>query len=411
MVIPADHELTAKAIGKTSLFKMILKAPFAYMNTMKYFLRHKGFKSLIAFLNTKTIVPTGEGSGELAYYFIGSFLRKFPQLVPYPRWIELEVTTRCNKHCVLCEHTYWNEPSQDLTFQQFQQIIEMFPKLTWINLTGEGDAFLNKDYLQMIRYLKDRSVAVYLVDSFNLINRNIAYELVRFGVDGIYVSIDAATKKTYEKIKVGCNFESTIQNIKNILEAKKAFGSPIPEICFRYVITKWNFLEMPSFIHLIRNLASKNVWGDMAKIHFTGLLTFPEIEHLYVPNLPTEIINETFKAGENPDSLPIVLAHTEPEKFPSINRCLAYMEPYIMMGGFCLPCCAVLMSNRRSWLREHAFGNVFNQHFKEIWDSQRYRRFRYTVNKEDMPIPVFCKGCRAYDTSEREKLHGVDYSL
>lgn len=411
-VIPGDHEITAEALGEAALFKMILKAAFAYRRTMKYLLSNHGLKFLYSFLYTKTFVPTGEGSGELAMYFLGPLMRSFPQLAPYPKYVEIEVTTRCDKRCILCEHTYWKEPSVDLTFSQFEHIVNQFPNLKWVNLTGEGDAFLNRDYLRMIRYLKERGVAVYLVDSFNLITRNIAFELVRMGVDGIYISFDAATMETYEKIKVGCSYEKSLQNIKNLLEAKKVLNSPIPEICFRYVINKLNVNEMPNFVRLVRHLALRHEWGDWSKIHFVGLLSFPEIEHLYVPKIPQYLIQETLNAAEeNPDGLPVVFAHTEPDKFPSINKCLAWMEPYIMIGGHVLPCCAVLMSNKRPWLREHALGNVFNRDFRDIWNDTRYRLFRHIVNKSADPVPLLCKGCRGYDTREREKLFGVDSHL
>lgn len=411
-IVPGDHEITAKAIGEANLLKMIFRAALAYRRTMKYLLVNHGLRSLYSFLYTKTFVPTGEGSGELAMYLVGPLIRTFPQLAPYPRYVEVEVTTRCDKRCIICEHTYWKEPSVDLTFDQFKHIIDQFQNLKWINLTGEGDAFLNRDYLKIIRYLKERGVAIYLVDSFNLVTKSIALELVRLGVDGIYISFDGATKETYEGIKAGCRYEETLQNIKSIVEAKKELGSPIPEICFRYVINKLNVHEMPDFVRLMRDLAPRQQWGDWSKIHFVGLLAFPEIEHLYLRKIPKHIVKETLRiAEEHPDNLPVVFAHTEPDEFPSMNKCLAWMEPYIMMGGYVLPCCAVLMSNKRSWLREHALGNLLKQDFEDIWNSPRYRLFRHTVNKPGNPVPLLCRGCRGYDTTEREKLFGVASSL
>jgi MoaA/NifB/PqqE/SkfB family radical SAM enzyme len=82
-----------------------------------------------------------------------------------------------------------------------------------------------------------------------------------------------------------------------------------------------------------------------------------------------------------------------------------------MMGGYVLPCCAVLMSNQREFLRMHSFGNVFEKPFREIWYSERYKRFRQTVNNPKAKVPLFCKGCRAFDTSVRERKYGVDFSL
>ena len=137
--------------------------------------------------------------------------------------MECGITTRSNKRCVVCEHTHCkeSEPRQDLTWEQCLHIVNQFPRLIWTNLTGEGDAFLNKSYLDMIQYLKDRDVSVFLSDSFDLITEDIARKLVEWRVDGIYLSMDAATPETYERLKVGCKFDRTLTNIKNLLRLKK----------------------------------------------------------------------------------------------------------------------------------------------------------------------------------------------
>ena len=41
-----------------------------------------------------------------------------------------------------------------------EEIVDQFPKLIWFNPTGEGDAFLNRNFLKMLRYLKSKSIAV-----------------------------------------------------------------------------------------------------------------------------------------------------------------------------------------------------------------------------------------------------------
>ncbi|MFQ6126428.1 MAG: radical SAM protein [Candidatus Heimdallarchaeota archaeon] len=415
-IVPADHSISAEVLGTREVFSMITRAAWRYRRTMKYLLQRRGIKAFINFLYTKTFVPTGEGSGELAYYFIGPLIRRFPQIAPYPSYLEIEITTRCNKRCVLCEHTYWKEPSIDLSFEDFKKIVDQFPNLKWVNLTGEGDAFLNKDYLKMIEYLKKKDVMVYLVDSFDLIDERIAKKLVDMDVDGIYVSMDGATKETYERIKVGCDFEKVTKNIKKLIELKKAKDSPIPELCFRYVITTLNYHEMPKFVELVRTFGNRDDLGDGSKIHFVGLLVYPEIKQYYLLNVPEKIqIAAAKKKKEIVDGADVIFAHTEPKRLPSINRCLAWMEPYVMTAGgkpgYVLPCCAVLMSNNRDSLRKYAFGNLLEKPFKEIWNSERYRRFRYTVNKPDAKVPLLCRGCRAYDAMEREKKYGIDPTL
>ena len=401
--IPADHSATVDNIGLSATLKLITKAAFGYRHTMSYYLRHRQFTNLDNFLFTKTLVPTGEGSGEAAYYIIGPLLQKYPQLAPYPRNIEVEVTTRCNKRCIICEHTWWHEKSVDLDYNTFVRTIDQLP-LRWINLTGEGDAFLNKDYLRMIDYLAKKHVSTYLTDSFDLIDRNTAKYLVQAGVSGIYISMDAATKETYESIKVGCDYDRVISNIKNLLEEKKRLNTPLPEICFRYVINKKNVNEMIDFVEAVRKLGTRSEWGDGSKIHFIGLLDFPEVHDLYVDKMPKIV----FPPGN--EYVPIIYAHSEKSTNPSINRCLAWGEPYLMLvpTPTVLPCCAVMMANARKKLVDYGFGDYTKESVKDIWNSKYYHWFRSQVTKKDGKVPALCEGCRAYDTRERELLYGVD---
>jgi MoaA/NifB/PqqE/SkfB family radical SAM enzyme len=407
MSVPADHMTTVKKLGALGTMNMIVRAGFNYRHTMGYLLGRTQFQRFSNFLYTKTLVPTGEGSGELAYYAIGGLLQKYPQLVPYPKYIEIEITSRCNKRCIFCEHTSWNEPNKDLEFYQFQRLVDQFD-LKWVNLTGEGDAFLNNSYLRMIKYLKSRNTSVYLVDSFDLITKDVAMVLVESGVDGIYISMDGATKETYESIKVGCNYDRVITNIQNLLEIKKELKSPIPEICFRFVVNKKNVNEMADYVRVINSMATRKEFGDGSKIHFVGLLDFPEIHDLYLETIPADKISEAIKASKG--GLPVVFAHTEQVTNPSINKCLAWAEPYFALvpEPMVLPCCAVLMSNDRQKLLDYSFGDYTTTPIREIWNSPYYKWFRKMVTNPHAKVPAICAGCRAYDTTERMNKYGVD---
>jgi len=411
MSIPADHSATAEAIGLEGVAKLMLKAGFNYRHTMAYLLRKRKFKSLYNFFYTKTLVPTGEGSGELAYYFIGGLLQRYPQLAPYPRNIEIEVSTYCNKKCITCEHTYWPEPSRNLSLAEFKSLTNQFP-LKWVNLTGEGDAFLNKDYLAMIGHLKRRGTSVYLVDSFDLIDEAVARELVKAGVDGIYLSMDGASKETYESIKVGCDYDRLLTNLRTLLNIKKELRSPIPELCIRFVINNQNMHEMADFIKVISSLGPKELWGDGAKIHFVTLLDYPEIHHLYPDNIPEKYVQKAIEAAKNdPNSLPVIFARTE--TLPSINKCLAWMEPYFALvpHPMTVACCALMMSNNRAEVEKYSFGDYTKESFKDIWSSSYYKHFRKAVTNPKAPVPAACVGCRAYDTTERAKKYGIDYRV
>lgn len=390
------------------------RALWAYRPTMAWLWRTRGPRAALKYLRMKLMVTEGEGSLGAWYIFLRPLIKPFSlcfaRNAPYPINVEIEITTRCNKRCLVCEHTHWpeSEPRQDLTWDQFQHIVRQFPRLVWTNLTGEGDAFLNKSYLDMIAYLKDRDIAVYLSDSFDLITEDIARRLVDLRVDGIYLSMDAATAETYERLKVGCKFERTLGNIRDFLRVRKEAGSPVPELNFRYIVTTENVQEMPAFVDLLGGLFREVGIQCRTRLEFAGLLFFPAIEHLFLPEVPEEIQRATAEAGER-NGIPVDYAHASVQDLPPMRMCRAWMEPYIMTGGYVMPCCQVLQNNDRPYLRQHCLGNVYETPFRQLWSSRRYRRYRELVASANGQVPALCKGCRAYDTTAREQAYGIWY--
>ena len=384
------------------LFKKISKLlflPWKYKKTIKFLVKNKGIKFALHFLFVKYFVA--DEGGEIA--ILNPIITRFPKIAPYPFKLEVEMTTKCNKHCIFCEHTYWHERGQELSLDQFEHILNQFPKLRWINMTGEGSGFLNKDFLKMIECARARDISVNFVDEFDFLDATKARRLVELGVNCIWISMDAATKETYEKIKVGCNFDRAIRNIKNLLQVKQELKSPSPVLCFRFVITTLNVHEMPMMVELVHSLGDL---GEGSRLEFAGLLKFKEVEQYYLPEIPEKILNATQQKADEL-GLSIAFSHSEKTKLPSVSQCAAWHEPYIMMGGYVLPCCALLMSNRRDFLRKYSFGNIFEKPFKEIWYSERYKKFRQMVPRKTGPVPILCAGCRAWDTSIREKIYGI----
>ena len=381
-----------------------------YRGTIWFLLKTQGIRAALRFIRVKLFVR-----GEICGIAIWDPLwRLFPRLVPYPFMFELEVTTKCHLRCIMCEHTHWGRDeygNRDLSFEDFKRIIDQFPRLNWINVTGEGTAILNKDFSKMLRYLKSKGIYVTFVDCFDRLDEKTMREWIELGVDKISISIDGATKETYEAIRVGAKFDRVISNIRRFIELKKELNSPIPELCFRYVFMKNNWREMIQFVELIHSLGDSRWVGEGSMIEFVGLLEFENTKELvYEP--PADAMSAVNKRAkelgvwvvwDNP--------HLDASLKPPMRECVAWTEPYIMIGGYVVSCCAVLMSNQRPFLREHSFGSVLAEDFRDIWYSERYRRFKTMVGREKGEVPILCQGCRAYETTCREKRYGVSGSV
>jgi MoaA/NifB/PqqE/SkfB family radical SAM enzyme len=380
---------------------------FDFLHVMKeyrplgrYMLKRFGWESWYSFWYTKLFVADEGGEYALKnpiYIYI-------PQILKSPFKMEIEHTTICDKKCIFCEHTYWNEDGKKVTLGQLKSVIEPVKSLKWIIITGEGSSFLNKDFIKMLEYLRHKHINVNFVDEMDFLDEGIAKKIVEMGINSIFISLDAVKKDTYEAIKKGCSFEKAVRNIHTLLKIKEEMHSPFPVLHFRFIIATYNYKEMPMYIELINSFKNR---GVRSRVEFVGLLTFPGIEKYYIPfeDIPEEIVLKTCETALK-YNINLYFTHASLQ-LPSINRCAAWTEPYVLIGGEVISCCAIIMSNNRQFLRDNSFGNIYEKPLTEIWNSEKFKNFRKIITNKKGPIPKTCYKCRAYNTQVRADKYGI----
>lgn len=307
-----------------------------------------------------------------------------------PRMCEIETTTSCNLRCKICEHTYWNEPSTDMSLQEFKNIIDQFPKLRWIGLTGIGEAFIDSNkFLKMLEYVKKKHVFVELYDSFFFIDRQVSKHIVELGINQFFISLDAATKKTYEDLRVGSNFEKVCDNIQGLFEAKRDSGKYFPNISFHFIINKLNVDECLKYLDLVKKLSQ----GMDTSVQFTRMLHyFDEVKHLYTdvsPELVEQINDKAERIG-----LRVEYNANTPLIKPDINQCREWIMPFIFASGHIIPCCAQNEGNRREYQKSYAMGNLNDNSLSEIWHGSKYKDLRQKIRQNN--VPKACLDCPLY---------------
>lgn len=351
-----------------------------------YMFREKGLKYLSSYLWVGGVYNND---------FIRDILltKLYPRFVFYPKFFEIEITTRCDLKCVMCEHTYWEEKPRDLTLQQFKHIVDQFPDLKWLGTTGIGSSFLNKDYLAMLDYVKKKRVYVELFDPCHRLSADLAQRIVAGGlIDRLYISMDGASRDTYEKIRVGADFDIVKENIKNVVKIKRECKTMFPEISFHYIISKDNYREVPQMIELVHELTGRDNIGVM----FSHLLhPFNEIkDKVFI--LPREIKEETIRFSKK-YGVRAIWGKNAREKRQPIEKCTEWMMPFIFADGSVIPCCAGNEANGREFQVKHRLGNVFEEPFVKIWENIKYRNLRDSIHRGK--IPIQCANCSGYDVS------------
>lgn len=314
----------------------------------------------------------------------------------FPPFLEIEPTTACNLRCVCCEHTYWKEPSKNMTFEQYKKIMDDFGKPKWLGLTGIGSSYLNKDYHKMMAYAKSKGTIIEVFDHFSHFkNEDQIRELIEIGPDFQFISIYGASKKSFEKVCVGSNFDKILSNLKTFVRLKKEMKKRFPILNFHFIVTKESKDEILDFIDLIGSLNT-----EIGEILVTPMLHTYKEATKYAVEINEDYVNRV-KQRANKYGIPITINMTAKKEAeglkekPAIKCCKEHIMPFIFVTGHVTPCCGQNEANAREWQKKLSLGNAIEQPFREIWYSKRYKEMRRQIRNNECPKE--CRLCPAYE--------------
>jgi len=317
----------------------------------------------------------------------------------YPRYIEVELSNICPFKCIWCERTYLEEEPRLMSWKEFMLIMSNFPDLAQMSFTGIGEAWTNPIFLDCIKYIKERGVFFEQYDNMQFITKERAEKLVKYGVERIIISLDAATKKTYERVRVGHKWDKMLDGLRYLQRAKKKFNAYYPVIGIHFVINKANVHEALDVLDLAKQLGVDFVFYNRL------LHNYPEISHLYM-EIPESLRRDIMeRAGDL--SIRISINQPAQGKLPPLNACVALFQPFFLVNGDVITCCAQHEHNKRDWEKAMKMGNIFEaRDFRKIWYGKRYRHLRNLLYQNR--LPEYCIDCPVYEWRGHKVHKAVD---
>ncbi len=132
-----------------------------------------------------------------------------------PIRLDVENVSRCNYHCTMCQVSDWPhlKRADDMSLEDYTALIDAQYGLIEIKLQGMGEPLLGKCYFEMIEYARARHIWVRSTTNASLLHLKDNHKrLIDSDICEVQVSIDGATKETYEKIRRGGRFEQVARN-------------------------------------------------------------------------------------------------------------------------------------------------------------------------------------------------------
>lgn len=158
------------------------------------------------------------------------YRRKSTNLPYWPLRLWVELTSFCNYRCIMCPNKDLDKGHKGyMDMDLYKKIVdEATGRVFDINLAHRGESLLHPRIIQAIAYAKTKGMYTRLHTNGSLLTEELSREIIHAGLDRLSFSFDGSEKKTYEKIRVGGDFDTTMANIARFLEIKKETRSKKP---------------------------------------------------------------------------------------------------------------------------------------------------------------------------------------
>ena len=316
-----------------------------------------------------------------------------------PRSLYLETTNRCDSKCQTCIRTFETlEPPADLTLERVRAIVEQFPDLDRVVLHGIGEPLLNPEIFDIVAYLKTRVTTVLFNSDAISLTAPRAGRLLDSGLDEYRVSMDAATRETFRRLRGVDQFERVTANVAGLIELQRAGQRTTPRVSLWFTASRANIEELPAFVGLAARLGVGEVYVQRLVFNGLGLAVDANALHGKLREREQALLAEAEALATRhgiamrASGLATPLASFQgsgEEARPWAGCQRPWTLAYVTANGNVLPCCI------SPWVaRDYpglVLGHAFRDRFADIWDGERYQRFRSRFESSAPPDP--CRGC------------------
>ncbi len=291
------------------------------------------------------------------------------------RWLCIETTNLCQLNCVMCLHHgpfYQGQVDthpKNMVLGVFKYIVNQYcflhssPKHLTPHFQGEPLCYPH--FEEASEYIEARGMTQNITTNAMFLTREISKLIISLkGYTDIAFSVDGVTKKTFESIRVGSDFDRVMNNIDTFLEVYRDSLRTNLNISVNFVRMEENEREYFEFLRY---------WVKRKSIHTRSSICTDE------------------------EGLPQRLYWT-PERKPCLTP--NYFS-VVLTNLDVIPCC-----------RDHQYkmvmGNLTNQSLEEVWEGEKYQALR-EHQKTVKPCSEFlCSNCSTWMTEYAESLYRVN---
>lgn len=266
--------------------------------------------------------------------------KKFPEehIVSIPLNIDIELTNHCNLHCTMCPSTIYGYSDKGFMSEAlYKKIVDDASSLgvPAIKLIWRGESLLHPQLIEFVAYAKKKGIIdVLLNTNATLLTPEISRGLIEAGLDKLFFSFDSPYQDQYEKIRIGANYHTVINNIKTFHEIRNEMKCSAP-------ITRVGLVKMNQTVQELE-----------------------DFNKLFCTIVDCVAYTDAFYLSENAENR-MMAQHLQRD----FCCPMPWQRLVISWAGRCYPCC-------RDEMELYCIGDVNTESIETIWKSTKMQSLR-----------------------------------
>jgi len=318
--------------------------------------------------------------------------------------LSIELTNRCPLNCIYCSS---NSNLDRNTFLDLQKIIDTIEnvkskfRINTISLSG-GETFLYPNFEKLLDYLAQQDLEVIIYTSGIAIDENNKRCSLP---ENLVTHLSRNKTKLTIVINIQGNDKNLIESINRIPNSFELVEESIDKLLKKKIIIEANIIPMKFNYKFLEEITHFCIKKGFKKIHFLRFVPqgrgdnkdlyldkneFREINKKLIAILE----NEYFKKKINirighPINFLFLLNHQKFDDLDEHHYCRGGLDaPLILPNG------DVCMCPAWKTLKNFYAGNIYNQNFIDIWNSNNFKLLRKFMLNEYYKIKNPCKSCK-----------------
>lgn len=279
----------------------------------------------------------------------------------YPLVASIEPTNACGMNCIMCPRNKMKRDVGYMEIELFEKIVKQMKANSRIVLHHMGDPLLHPKIGEMIRICYDNYIETFFSTNPASLTKHNINTILDSELDHIHISLDGATKETYEKIRGGvADYDEALNNINNFLEEIEKRESEI-----KVTIAIIQMQETKDEIEMFKKQWSKRQGIDEVEVKefVTWNGSIPEI---------TELGNKFSHKFKRKNLFPCIWS---------------WSKITILWDGRVVPCCF-------DYDAKSVLGDLNKETIEDIWNGEKMQEFRKQTIEGSFPENHLCKYCR-----------------